>query len=68
MPRVTVSSKFQIVIPKEAREKLALAPGQKFEVLVDNGRIQLIPVRPIRQMRGFLAGIDTDIDREDDRP
>lgn len=67
MPRVTVSSKFQIVIPKEAREKLALAPGQKFEVLVDNGRIQLIPVRPIRQMRGFLVGMDSDIEREGDR-
>jgi AbrB family looped-hinge helix DNA binding protein len=64
---VTVSSKFQIVIPKEAREKLALAPGQKFEVLVDNGRIQLIPVRPIRQMRGFLVGMDSDIEREGDR-
>jgi AbrB family looped-hinge helix DNA binding protein len=68
MSRVTVSSKFQVVIPKEARDKLALAPGQKFEVIVDRGRIVLVPVRPIRALRGFLKGIDPVIDREDDRP
>jgi AbrB family looped-hinge helix DNA binding protein len=64
---VTVSSKFQVVIPKEMRESLKLAPGQKVQALLYENRIELIPVRPIKKMRGFLKGIDTTIDRETDR-
>ena len=67
MARVTISPKFQVVIPKEIREKLGLEPGQKIEALMYDDRIELIPVRPTRQMRGFLKGIDTTVEREADR-
>lgn len=67
METVTVSPKFQVVIPKEIRESLKLAPGQKIQALLYDNRIELIPVRPIKKMRGFLKGIDTTIDREADR-
>jgi AbrB family looped-hinge helix DNA binding protein len=67
MDTVTVSPKFQVVIPKEIRESLKLTPGQKIQALLYENRIELIPVRPIKKMRGFLKGIDTNIDRETDR-
>jgi AbrB family looped-hinge helix DNA binding protein len=67
METVTVSPKFQVVIPKEIRESLKLAPGQKIQALLYENRIELIPLRPIKKMRGFLKGIDTTIDRETDR-
>jgi AbrB family looped-hinge helix DNA binding protein len=67
MQTVTVSPKFQVVIPKEMRESLKLAPGQKVQALLYENRIELIPVRPIKKMRGFLKGIDTTVDREADR-
>lgn len=67
METVTVSPKFQVVIPKEIRESLKLAPGQKIQALLYENRIELIPLRPIKKMRGFLKGIDTNIDRETDR-
>jgi AbrB family looped-hinge helix DNA binding protein len=67
MQTLTVSPKFQVVIPKEMRESLKLAPGQKVQALLYENRIELIPVRPIKKMRGFLKGIDTTIDRETDR-
>jgi AbrB family looped-hinge helix DNA binding protein len=67
MQTVTVSPKFQVVIPKEMRESLKLTPGQKVQALLYENRIELIPVRSIKKMRGFLKGIDTTIDRETDR-
>ncbi len=67
METVTVSPKFQVVIPKEIRESLKLAPGQKIQALLYENRIELIPLRPVKKMRGFLKGIDTTIDRETDR-
>lgn len=67
MTAVTVSPKFQVVIPKEVRDKLGLSPGQKMQVVVYGDRIVLIPVRPTKQMRGFLKGIDTRVGREGDR-
>ena len=67
MAAVTVSPKYQVVIPKEGREKLGLSPGQRIQVVVYGDRIVLIPVRPTKQMRGFLKGIDTRVDREGDR-
>jgi AbrB family looped-hinge helix DNA binding protein len=68
MRTVTISPKFQVVIPKAIREELGLSPGQKVQAIVYGERIELIPIRPIKQMRGFLKGIDTTIDREADRP
>ncbi len=67
MAAVTVSPKFQVVIPKEVREKLGLSPGQKIQMVVYGDRIVLIPIRPAKQMRGFLKGINTRVKREGDR-
>jgi AbrB family looped-hinge helix DNA binding protein len=67
MGTVTISPKYQVVIPKAIREELGLLPGQKVQAIVYGERIELIPVRPMQEMRGFLKGIDTTIDRETDR-
>tara|TARA_B100000029_G_scaffold400695_1_gene399697 strand:+ start:405 stop:611 length:207 start_codon:yes stop_codon:yes gene_type:complete len=67
METVTISPKFQVVIPKQIRERLGLRPGQKVQAIAYENRIELVPVRPIRQMRGFLRGIDTTVPREADR-
>lgn len=69
METVTLSSKFQIVIPLAVREELQLSPGEKLRVIRYGDRVELIPVRPIKEMRGFLRGklSDTNIEREDDR-
>jgi AbrB family looped-hinge helix DNA binding protein len=67
MAAVTVSPKFQVVIPKEIRKKLGLSPGQRIQVVVYGDRIELIPVKPVKRMRGFLKGIDTRVPREEDR-
>lgn len=67
MAAVKVSPKFQVVIPRYVRESLQLSPGQKVEVLLYDNRIELVPVKPIRQMRGFLRGIDTTVENEPDR-
>jgi AbrB family looped-hinge helix DNA binding protein len=64
---VTVSPKFQVVIPREIREALGLAPGQKVQVLQYQNRVEFIPVRPVRALRGFLKGIDTTVPRDGDR-
>lgn len=68
METVTVSPKFQVVIPKRIREKLGLSPGQKVQAILYGDRIELIPVRSIKNMRGFLKGITTTVKREADRP
>jgi AbrB family looped-hinge helix DNA binding protein len=67
MGTVTISPKYQVVIPKAIREELGLLPGQKVQAIVYGERIELIPVRPMQEMRGFLKGIDTTVDREADR-
>jgi AbrB family looped-hinge helix DNA binding protein len=67
MDTVTVSDDFQIEIPREARESLGIQPGQKIQVVRYNNRLEFIPVKPISQMRGFLEGIDTTVERENDR-
>jgi AbrB family looped-hinge helix DNA binding protein len=67
MQTVTVSPKFQVVIPKEIREAMRLRPGQRLKVIEYEGRIELIPDRDIAELRGFLKGINTDFEREDDR-
>ena len=67
MQTVTVSPKFQIVIPKAIRQALHLRPGQKMLVVEYDGRIELIPERDIKELRGFLKGINTEFKREEDR-
>jgi AbrB family looped-hinge helix DNA binding protein len=67
MSTVTLSPKFQVVIPLRIRETLGLKPGQKVEALQYLDRIEFIPVRTPRSMRGFLKGISTTVPREKDR-
>lgn len=67
MSTVTVSPKYQVVIPKTIRESLRLNPGQKIQVLEYGDRIELIPERSLKEMRGFLQGIDTTVERDGDR-
>ena len=67
MQTVTVSPKYQVVIPKTVREALNLRPGQKMQVVEYGGRIELIPERDIGELRGFLKGINTEFKREKDR-
>jgi len=67
MDTVTISPKYQVVIPKAIRENLDLHPGQKVQALQYGDRVELVPVRSAREMRGFLRGIDTSVPREDDR-
>ncbi len=67
METLTISPKFQVVIPKAIRELLGLRPGQKVQALAYGDRIELIPVRRMKDMRGFLKGIDTSVERDEDR-
>lgn len=67
MDAVTISPKYQVVIPRKIRESLNLKPGLKVQVLAYGNRIELIPLRKMSEMRGFLNGIDTEVDREPDR-
>lgn len=65
---VTLSSKFQVVIPRDVREKLDLKPGQKIVVIEKDGVLHLIPQKPIKEMRGFVKGINTrKLRNEEDR-
>lgn len=67
MTTVTISPKFQVVIPREVRESLGLRAGEKVQVLKYENRIEFIPLRPMRQLRGFLKGIGTSVPRDKDR-
>jgi AbrB family looped-hinge helix DNA binding protein len=64
---VTISPKFQVVIPRAVRERLKLEPGQKVQAMAYDGRIELIPVRAMASMRGFLRGLDPAVERDRDR-
>jgi len=67
MTEVKISPKYQVVIPKAIREELELKPGQTVQVIAHGDRIEMIPVRNMREMRGFLWGIDTTVKRDHDR-
>ena len=67
MTSVTVSPKYQVVIPKEVRDSMGIVSGQKIQILTYQNRIELIPIRPMKKMRGFLKGIDTGVKRDKDR-
>jgi AbrB family looped-hinge helix DNA binding protein len=67
MTTVKISPKYQVVIPKEIRNKLKLRPGQRMQILQFGERIEFILLKNIKEARGFLKGMDTNIDREEDR-
>jgi AbrB family looped-hinge helix DNA binding protein len=67
MSTVTVSPKYQVVIPRQVREEFDIRPGEKVQVFVYEGRIELVPVRRLRRLRGIVRGIDTSVEREEDR-
>ena len=64
---ITVSPKFQIVIPKDVRESMGIISGQKVQMLTYCNRIELIPIKPMNKMKGFLKGLDTEVTRDKDR-
>ena len=67
METVTISPKFQVVIPKDIRELLGLKAGQRVQAIAYDGRVELVPVRRARELRGSLQGLDTDVPRDADR-
>ena len=67
MVTVTVSPKFRVVIPRAIRDSLGIRPGQKLNVIRYGDRIELIPLRPAQETRGFLKGINTTVEWEQDR-
>jgi len=67
MDVVTISPKYQVVIPRSVRERLQLEPGQKVQAIVYGDRVELIPIRTAQSLRGFVRGIDTGVDRDADR-
>jgi len=67
METVKVSPQFHVVFPREIRQSLGIRPGQQLQVLVYYGRAELIPLREMKEMRGFLRGIETTIERDQDR-
>lgn len=67
MNTVTVSPKYQVVIPRDLRRLLNIQPGQKLKARIQDDRIELIPEQPMTAARGFLTGIDTQVEREGDR-
>ena len=67
MDTVTISPKFQVVIPQRVREAMGLRSGEKAHVISFQNRIEIIPVRDVRKLRGYLKGIDTTFSRDNDR-
>jgi AbrB family looped-hinge helix DNA binding protein len=67
MPTVTLSPDFQVTLPEEIREALDLHPGEELQIFQLGNRIELVPVRPLREMRGFLRGMNLTIERDPDR-
>lgn len=67
MHTVTISPKFQVVIPQPVREALGLRSGEKAQVIPFRNRIEIIPLREVRRLRGMLKGANTTFDRTGDR-
>ncbi|MBN2160932.1 MAG: AbrB/MazE/SpoVT family DNA-binding domain-containing protein [Spirochaetes bacterium] len=67
MNTVTLSTKYQLVIPKEVRNRLGIEVGQKFQIIEYGDRIELVPVKEMKALRGFVKGITTSVKRERER-
>ena len=67
MVTVTLSTKYQVVIPRNVRERLRLHPGKKYQVMAYGDCIELVPIRKARDLRGAFKGLDSHIEREKDR-
>ncbi|MGH2608047.1 MAG: AbrB/MazE/SpoVT family DNA-binding domain-containing protein [Tepidiformaceae bacterium] len=67
METVTISAKYQIVLPASVRRSLGLRPGQKVMVIERGASIELVPVKPMEEYRGILRGVAADFERDDDR-
>jgi len=67
MKTVVLSSKYQVVIPKEVREDIGLEAGTRLEIMTYGNRIELVPILPMKKLKGIFKGIDTDIQRDADR-
>jgi AbrB family looped-hinge helix DNA binding protein len=67
MEAVKISPKYQVVIPKKLRNALNLTPGQQVQMVAYEDRIEMIPVKKLSEMKGFLKGINTTVEREPDR-
>jgi AbrB family looped-hinge helix DNA binding protein len=63
---VTISSKYQVVIPRAIREKWNVKPGQKVRFIIYGNRLEIVPVRDIKSARGFLKGMSSTIEREEE--
>ncbi|ABU58930.1 MULTISPECIES: AbrB/MazE/SpoVT family DNA-binding domain-containing protein [Roseiflexus] len=66
MDTATISSKYQVVIPRAIREKWNVKPGQKVRFIVYGNRLEIVPVRDLKTARGFLRGMSSDIEREEE--
>ncbi len=66
MDTVTISSKYQVVIPRAIREKWNVKPGQKVRFIIYGNRLEIVPVRNIKEARGFLKGMSSDIERDEE--
>ena len=66
MATVKVSSRYQIVIPRAIREKWPIKPGQKVRLIVYGSHLEVVPLRDIREMRGFLKGMSSEVEREEE--
>lgn len=67
MQTVTISPKFQVVIPKSIRQALHLIPGERLQILIYQKRLELMLMRDVKKMRGALKGMSTNLARDPDR-
>jgi AbrB family looped-hinge helix DNA binding protein len=65
MDTVTISPKYQVVIPRAIREKWNVKPGQKVRFIIYGNRLEIVPVRDIKEARGFLKGMSSNIERDE---
>jgi len=67
MNTVTLSNEYKLVIPEDIRNSIGVKAGTTFEIISYNNRIELVPIKPMKNLKGIFRGIDTNITRDDDR-